>query len=804
MKKIFLILMFMGSGALFAQQFEHSFQVALSDSVSNHKLEWIDLDNDGLLDVLVVAETSSGRQFLLSYKNDTIQGPIWKSGVSTTLSNASYLVADLDLDNDIDVLVSGVSSSGASTKVLLNEGNFSFSTQDILPRASTVMKMADLDEDGKKELILSGSESGNPFFSIYKNVNNQWQLAHDSIDVNATSVEVFDFDIDGRNDLFIAGRRADDSIITSVFYNRGNLFLSPINLSTLVDGETSVGDLNHDGYFDIVLAGKNSLNQQTTLKLLNQRHNFQIVQGLMALNDQKVFAADFNSDGLCDIQTSGSDGSGDSINVIILNDGTPQALPGLNYYEQAFGDFDRDGDLDLLQSEKVDTTLILHVYKSNDTTVNKGPENAFNVIAVKIFDRAFLYWDEPGDDHTDTESITFDVTLQSQNEDLIVGEFDLIRNDRLTVSHGNNGPNNYLLLKNVDGSEFSYKIQSIDNAFYTQREGICQGGGNFLPCEAMVSVQDVPACKNELVQLPGTPETLWFSFKDGFIDIASSMEFEAENSDTIFSVTPGLTGCAAIKIYTLRLLETLVKKSYQTKFACEGVPLSFGVEDGWQVSWSSTLKGFISNNDSIDFTPLQNDTVKVTLSNGTGCVLERNTALIISKPVVTLNGEVFKILRGAEVQLMASGGEKYKWTPPTSLSSDTTASPLAFPANTIEYTVTVTDSVGCEASGKVLVIVEGTAFIPNLFTPNGDGKNDEVKIYGLSGAESFSFTIHNREGSLVYETRDISEATTMGWNGTIRGNRQPNGVYFWRVKGKQAGRQLLLNGETSGSIVLIR
>jgi hypothetical protein len=70
---------------------------------------------------------------------------------------------------------------------------------------------------------------------------------------------------------------------------------------------------------------------------------------------------------------------------------------------------------------------------------------------------------------------------------------------------------------------------------------------------------------------------------------------------------------------------------------------------------------------------------------------------------------------------------------------------------------------------------------------------------------NFRFTIHNREGNTVYETNDIQQAATIGWNGSARGSQQPSGVYYWKVRGEQpSGGKLLLNGKTNGTIVLIR
>jgi gliding motility-associated-like protein len=109
------------------------------------------------------------------------------------------------------------------------------------------------------------------------------------------------------------------------------------------------------------------------------------------------------------------------------------------------------------------------------------------------------------------------------------------------------------------------------------------------------------------------------------------------------------------------------------------------------------------------------------------------------------------------------------------------------------------------STASVLILVEYTAFIPTLFTPNQDGKNDVLKIYGMDNIQGFSFRIYNREGSLVFRTENASAAMDSGWDGSVQGILQPAGVYHWKIKGTHGnGSRLLLNGKESGSIVLIR
>ena len=66
--------------------------------------------------------------------------------------------------------------------------------------------------------------------------------------------------------------------------------------------------------------------------------------------------------------------------------------------------------------------------------------------------------------------------------------------------------------------------------------------------------------------------------------------------------------------------------------------------------------------------------------------------------------------------------------------------------------------------------------IPNAFTPNGDGMNDELKIISNAGVRSLtSFKIFSRSGNLVFESRDLSR----GWDGRYNGNLLPADIYYW-------------------------
>lgn len=801
-----------------AQQFEWRSQVALPPSAIPDELIWADIDNDSLLDIVVIASTMDDRQFILLYRVDTIPPDsipvaIFKDSIDATVQHLSWYLTDADRDNDMDILLSGEWDDGPATMMAVNEGDFNFVLEPFLERSGHILKMADLDQDGRHELVLSETDSSDVSLSILRRTSSGWETAMQWISTDISAVEVFDFDKDGFEDLFLSGTMTDiDSIVCGLFYGTGDFGFSYATINPPVAGVTSIADLDSNGYFDVLLAGKDSLGRDTTLTLLNAEGVLRAkALSLPRLNNAKVFATDFNSDGRCDIHLHGYDANGDTVNVIKY-DSTITVLDTLNASRlqvQRFGDLDRDGDLDLLQSIATDSGFSLAIYLNTISTVNKPPQVPYNPFGVTIFNRLFLYWEKPIDDHTDSTSLTYDLVVQIPGEEWIAGEFDHVWLRRLTVNHGNTGNRNFVLLHAPPAPAFSFTVQAIDNSFHAGpgdagASGVCTGVS--IDCTTL-EYETIEVCRNESVTLSAAGDALWFSFSSGFLTQASHFNFSTAVSDTVFSVLPEAgAGCNAVKAYTFRIMEKLVKKTLTPKHVCEGEPMIFSAETGWQsTGWSSALKGFISSDSSIIFIPALDDTLTVTLDNGTGCIIQRSTSFQFSKPSITLNGESFQILRGSQVQLHAEGGQDYLWSPPTGLDYDTIPDPIATPYNTTTYTVTVKDSLDCSAEAKVLVMVETVAFVPNLFTPNDDGKNDELKIYGLEQARGFTFTIHNREGNLVYETHSAMEATSIGWNGMLHGNKQPAGVYYWRVTGEHpSGRKILLNEKSSGFIVLVR
>jgi gliding motility-associated-like protein len=285
------------------------------------------------------------------------------------------------------------------------------------------------------------------------------------------------------------------------------------------------------------------------------------------------------------------------------------------------------------------------------------------------------------------------------------------------------------------------------------------------------------------------------------LGLSTCQTFKATEPDTLVSVVIK-SGCPIPTVHIVEI-NSKVTAETQTKFVCIDKPFQLIIKSGWQkVEWK--WEQSTSSKDTIKIKTGKDLVVNVKASTGS-CSYEKTINLHLSKPKLVLTDNNFKIKKGESVTLQASGAKTYNWNPPTGLSSPIVPNPTATPLASIIYQLIAADSIGCEVKDSVTIVVEETSFIPTLFTPNGDGKNDELKLFGLSAGNNFTFEIYNREGSIVYESTDIQLATSVGWNGSTRGIPQPAGIYYWKIEGTQPnGMPLTLNGKTKGSVLLVR
>jgi gliding motility-associated-like protein len=145
------------------------------------------------------------------------------------------------------------------------------------------------------------------------------------------------------------------------------------------------------------------------------------------------------------------------------------------------------------------------------------------------------------------------------------------------------------------------------------------------------------------------------------------------------------------------------------------------------------------------------------------------------------------------------------WSPSNTLSCSNCLAPLATPIKTTTYSLTAINDGGCATTDsiRVQVICNGANFfVPNTFSPNGDGVNDHFIVNGVGLNVIPSITIYNRWGQIVFQKSNFApNDASSAWDGTFNGQPAPSDVYIYTI-------QILCNNATlipyHGNVTLIR
>jgi gliding motility-associated-like protein len=186
-----------------------------------------------------------------------------------------------------------------------------------------------------------------------------------------------------------------------------------------------------------------------------------------------------------------------------------------------------------------------------------------------------------------------------------------------------------------------------------------------------------------------------------------------------------------------------------------------------------------------------------------GCDFKGSSSvkLVVQKIDNPFAGNDTIAMKGLPHQLHGSGGLNYTWTSPSGINITSPFSADAFVTlnNDAQFYLKVTDAIGCEGRDTVFIkVYEGpTYYIPNAFTPNGDGLNEIFRAIPVGMSNTTYFRIFNRNGQLMFETNQWLK----GWDGTFKGKPQPNGAYIWMVAGTSKYNRKV---EMKGTVMLIR
>ncbi len=301
-----------------------------------------------------------------------------------------------------------------------------------------------------------------------------------------------------------------------------------------------------------------------------------------------------------------------------------------------------------------------------------------------------------------------------------------------------------------------------------------------------------------------------FDFSNIIASNTTSVEVQPEATKTYY-VRVSSQHC--IKIMPITVTVSTVEVSLPRRLLCFENELDLdatvsGSHPPFQYLWEVDGHG-TATGENPSFNVLQSCEYSVTVTDAIGCTASASDSIIVAENTFTEELQAWcrppEIFEYHTVTLFVTelgAGYTYQWTPDGDVATPDSSATTATPPESTTYTVTVTDRYGCTKDDTVFVRVNPVncgnpfVFIPNSFTPNGDGVNDIVFVRSDILAE-LHFVIYNRWGEKIFET----DSQDTGWDGTFKGKECQRGAYDYYLKGT------CLDGdevEMKGSITLIR
>jgi uncharacterized repeat protein (TIGR01451 family) len=357
---------------------------------------WGDYDNDGDLDVLLAGDDDAGHRQALVYENQSgvfVTDTVASQNL-TGVAYGSVAWGDYDGDGDLDILLTGLDDgSGFNALIYENQsGVFVLDTgasQNLTNVYYSSGAWGDYDNDGDLDILLTGTRGGfNGVAEVYENTGSSF-VADAAASANlpgmfAGSGTWGDYDDDGDLDILLTGNDGS-RFYAAVYENRTGTFVTDTvasaNLTPAGSGNGTWGDYDNDGDLDILLTGDSASGHHAQI-YENQSGVFvtdlAASQNLAAVYLSSVDWGDYDNDGDLDILLTGYDGADYHAHVyeneagVFITDTLASAnLTGVYRSSVAWGDYDTDGDLDILLTGWDDSLIPQAlIYRNDDCPID--------------------------------------------------------------------------------------------------------------------------------------------------------------------------------------------------------------------------------------------------------------------------------------------------------------------------------------------------------------------------------------------------------------------------------------------------
>lgn len=503
--------------------------VGFSDDVYE-SVAFGDFDDDDDLDI--VASTGASSFVLLNGEGTSID-------LQAARGSSAVEVFDFGNDGDLDVFMTGTSSSVGVTSFFQNDATtFTETVTNSSQFLEAKITSGDVDNDGDVDVVLMGLATSSSVKTevLINNGTNFDSLSQSFLADTQGDLELADFDLDGDLDLLILGTSS-----SSIYVNESGSFSngSPRVFDFLGEVELRLADMTGDGRPDVVYTGVSGTSSFLKIYSTNDTLGFVKITDLeitsLSSSAPSVELLDGDNDGILDVFLLGTESievySNTDNGVLTEGNAIGVNLNGFSSSATTFGDYDRDGDVDILFSgvngSNANRSGLLT--NTNDNG-NEAPSVPINLDVNFSSGNWVFSWDQATDTESPVSQLNYNLVIESDTESLISQSANGDNGFRKVSGYGEIQDTVWVFNPvNLPIGDYTWKVQSID----------ATGQGSVFSAESPLSVPDTLKIFNNLPAIAsgeidgGTVDVVFFSFGINSTD-ASTLDSIAFNLSADF------------------------------------------------------------------------------------------------------------------------------------------------------------------------------------------------------------------------------------------------------------------------------
>lgn len=281
--------------------------------------------------------------------------------------------------------------------------------------------------------------------------------------------------------------------------------------------------------------------------------------------------------------------------------------------------------------------------------------------------------------------------------------------------------------------------------------------------------------------------------------------------DDIQYIVEGVSaaGCRNKDTVAVRVRKPFVMETGPGDTLCVGQSTRLSASGADSYTWSPSAGLSSTSSPRPQANPTTTTTYRVIGRDIDNCFADTADILVKVHPIPQVEAGPDQTLAvGSAVQLRATGSADvtaWRWSPAYNLTCIDCPAPSASPRQTTKYVIDVTNEGGCSARDELTVYVvcnNGNLFVPNTFSPNGNGMNEVFYPRGKGLQKIRSFRVFNRWGELVFEAQNFNaNDAAAGWDGTYRGKKLAPDVFVYSIEVVCENNEIL---SYKGDVTLLR